>query len=122
MGNGQGLKGKTIAFDIETSGLAGELTIEMIEDAAIKSMANFGRNPIIMIPPGMITTMDWHTFPQYAGTPWSQTPGLTKREKAVAGLHTTLAKLDVVEIDHKMFIKTKKRLKRAKWAQYNRKS
>ena len=67
----------------------------------------------------------WEAYPEYSGTPWADTTRLSKREKAVAGLHTTLNKLNVFskfaqgdfEFVHSMSIR---RLKRAKWAKYQR--
>ena len=100
----------------------GVLTVEMIEEAAEKSLANFGRpsNPIIFMPPGFFMP-SWEQHPEYNGTPWATQDRLTKREHMVAKLHTTLKKLGVLKnISEEEFQeirnKTVKRLKRAKWA------
>ena len=57
--------------------------------------------------------------PQYSPTPWKDYK-LTKRETALAKLHTVVAKL--VKIDDESWEhivkKSTTRLKRAKWAQY----
>ncbi len=113
MGNGSGLK------------YPGVLTIEDIEAAAQAALNNFGKNPIIFMPPQFFS-MPWESHPEYSGTPYSTMGKLTKREQKVAALTTFLKKLKVlknVSDEELVDIKntTVKRLKRAKWAQYNRK-
>lgn len=113
MGNGS-----RIIVDIESS----SLTQDDLEKAAQVALNNFGRNPIIMIPAGMITTMPWQAHPQYAETPWAHKDRLTKREHAVAKLHTILTKLKVLSFKEEEFYEIRKlsikRLKRARWARY----
>jgi hypothetical protein len=109
MGNGSGV-------------VPGALTLEMLEEAAEKALANFGRpDPVVFMPPSFFLP-NWEQHPEYHGTPWAQKDRLTKREHAVAKLHTTLKKLGVLKkVSEEEFQdirnKTVKRLKRAKWAQ-----
>jgi len=127
MGNGPRVKPTTtIALDIETSGLS----INDIENAAIKALSNFGSSNKILISPHALTPLKaffgYEEHPEYSGTPWAQYGKLTKRERAVAGLHTFLSDLGVLkkieqEEFHSIANKATRRLKRAKWAQYNRK-
>lgn len=83
----------------------------------MKAITSFGRPNFIYI--GNATP--WHAHPEYAGTPWADKDRLSKREHAVAKIHTLLFKLGALKniseeefFDiHKLCIK---RLKRAKWA------
>ena len=109
----------------------GVLTVDMLEKAAQAAAANFGTPTQMYFPPNLLrplmsmsgwTTSTWSPNPQYAGTPWADRDRLTKREHAVAKLHTALKKLGALKgVDEQAFeeIKNKsvKRLKRAKWAQ-----
>lgn len=121
MGNGPGLKPNTISVDIETS----SLDPQAIQNAAAKAAASFGTPSQIFLPPQffMMSGLVFDVNPQYRGTPWAYTSRMTKREHAVAGLHTTLFKLGVfkkLSEDNLEEIKvsTIKRLKRVKWARY----
>lgn len=121
MGNGPGLKSKTVSIDIETS----PLDPTMIQNAAAKAAASFGAPTQIFMPPQffMMSGLVFEINPQYHGTPWASTSRMTKREHAVAGLHTTLSKLGVfkkLSEDNLEDIKatTIKRLKKVKWARY----
>ena len=109
MGNGPGVN-------------SGVLTIEMIEEAAERALANFGKpnNPITFMPPGAFWTV-WEQHPEYRGTPWAHRGRLNKGEHMVAKLHTFLKKLDALKnIKDEEFEIIKdlsvKQLKRAKWA------
>jgi hypothetical protein len=100
----------------------GVLTVEMIEEAAEKALANFGRpsNPIIFMPPGFFMP-SWEQHPEYRGTPWAMADRLTKNQHTVAKVHTILKKLGVLKnISEEEFQdirnKTVKQLKLAKWA------
>lgn len=135
MGNGPGL-GKygsknSISIDIETRGLQDDidsnvLTLDMLEKAAAKAMANFGAPSQIIFPASMYGAFitPFETYPEYRGTPWAFSSKLfSKREKVVAGLHTTLKKLGALRtVDDKAFeairYKSIMRLRLAKWAQY----
>ena len=71
----------------------------------------------------MMSGVIFEVNPEYRGTPWVSMARMTKREHAVAGLHTTLFKLGVfkkLSEDNMEEIKqiTIKRLKKAKWARY----
>ena len=110
--------GKLTVSDVETS-----LTADMIEAASLKVLANFGAP----------TTFYWGgagyrliVNPQYETLPWAYVSRLSKREHAVAKLHTFLFKLDTIkniDKDHMEEIKSKtiKRLKKARWARYQQK-
>lgn len=104
MGNRPGL----ITIDIETSNICGEVYASPV------------KNPLIFMGGGLMSR--WIPNPEFAGTPWEDTSRMTKREVAVAKLHTFLAKLDVLKLDEvefeKLRLKSIKRLRRAKWAQY----
>ncbi len=135
MGNGPRLKKETDPnsvvesygdpYTIDMTG--GVLTEEMLEQAAQASLNNFGRpsNPIIFMPPAFFSG-GWETHPEYRGTPWSTRDRLSKREHKVAAVHTLLKKLKVLKnLSDEDLINIKdlavKRLKRAKWAQYQQK-
>ena len=139
MGNGSGIIKNPcdeIFLDTETSGLSvnvnGSVLIPQdIQNAIAKSMANFGAsNPIIFSPQmmgmSMGTTFTMTLHPEYLGTPWAEVSRMTKREHAVAKLHTFLSKLKVTkkfqdEDWEEVKNKSIKRLKRAKWAKYQQK-
>lgn len=104
------------------------LSVDALEKAAIQAAASFGTPTQMFLPQAAIRPFlkmmgsTWLPNPQYAGTPWADRDRLTKREHAVAKLHTTLKKLGALKgVDEQAFeeIKNKsvKRLKRAKWAQ-----
>jgi hypothetical protein len=135
MGNGPGIKDKTLLFDIETGGIddfihpsTPPLSLDQLEKAAQVAMSNFGMPTQIMVPPKffMMSGIVFEVNPEYRGTPWASTARMTKREHAVAGLHTTLKKLGVfkkLSEDNLEEIKNKsiRRLKRARWARYQQK-
>lgn len=103
----------------------GVLTEECLENLVMQTQASFGAPNQIFMPPQffMMSGFIFEVNPQYHGTPWATTTRMTKREHAVAGLHTTLFKLGLfkkLSEDNMEEIKqiTIKRLKKAKWARY----
>jgi hypothetical protein len=126
VGNGPGLKppfqgyGSNESVVVDTAG--GVLTEDILEAAMNAALANFGKpDPNNFIFMGSFTT-SYAPNPQYEGTPWRDKDRLTKREHAVAKLHTTLKKLGALRgVDEQAFEeiqkKSIKRLKQAKWAQ-----
>ena len=108
----------------------GVLTEEMIEEAAQKALANFGKADSLLFPPGLLKSIrglkgsgNWYTpqYPEYSGTPWAHRDHLNKREHTIARLHTFLKKLGALKhIKEEEFESIKdlsvKRLKRANWA------
>lgn len=129
MGNGPGLK-EEVVVDLEADDLfihesTPPLSIDQIQKAAQAALSNFGTAPQFFMSPQffMMSGTVFEMNPQYHGTPWASTSRMTKREHAVAGLHTTLFKLGVfkkLSEDNLEEIKAKtiKRLKRVKWARY----
>lgn len=107
MGNGSRL-----VIDTETSSLCTTQAIDINMMAAITKLT---RPNILMMP-----MYYGPTSPQYSPTPWADMWKLTKRQVAVAKLHTVVAKL--IKIDDETWDeivdKSTSRLKRAKWAQY----
>ena len=117
MGNGPGVIG-------------GVLTLKDIEDAAEAALKNFGKPDNIFFPPGLLKNIrglsgsgSWYSpqHPEYTGTPWAHRDRLTKRERAVAKVHTFLKKLGALKhIKEEEFETIKdlsvRRLKRADWA------
>lgn len=126
MGNGSGL-GKTISIDIETSGL----TQDDIENAAAAAIANHGQATQIFMPLQsffMMTGKHILSQPQYEGTEWQHMYKMTKREHAFAKLQVFLTKIglqkhlqDDDERRADCYL-AQKRLKRAKWARYQKKA
>ena len=121
MGNGSGLKPKTTIIDVEQP----SLTPDVISNAAQAALSNFGAPTQIFMPTQffMMSGIFVEVNPEYRGTPWASIARMTKREHAIAGLHTTLFKLGVfkkLSEDNIEGIKqiTIKRLKKAKWARY----
>lgn len=128
MGNGSGLKtfkgygsDESVTIDAED----GVLTEKVLEDALSRAVANSGltqRNPIIMSPQ-WAASMGWHAHPQFAGTSWEDQYGMTKRERKFAQLHVFIFKLGVLppgQINNDIHDVAVKRLKRAKWARYQK--
>lgn len=121
MGNGKGV----ISVDIETTGLS----LKDIEDAAAKSAASFGQASQIFAPLQsffMFQGTAWAANPQYTGTEWMYYNRITKREHAFAKLQCFLLKFglqkhleddDARRADANL---AAKRLKRAKWARYQK--
>ena len=106
MGNGPGV----ILLDFETSSL----------DVVVP------RNPLIFMGGGLM--QPWYPNSQYVGTEWAHYNRLTKREEAFAKLQVFLIKIglqkhledeDERRADCRL---AEKRLKRAKWARYQKKA
>jgi hypothetical protein len=125
LGNGPGLKDFASYGSNESVSLeGGVLTEEMLEDAVAKSLANFGRpsfNPIIMSSMNM-KGMGWSHNPEFTGTSWEDHYRISKRERKFAQLHVFLWKLKVLpnEGNNEIHETAVKRLKRAKWARYQK--
>lgn len=132
MGNGPRLKPPGIVFDTETSGktiVSGSpLTEDDLEKMVASVTASFGKANQIFMAPNVFMSMGggWEQYPEYSGTPWANTSKMTKREKAVAGLHTTLNKIEALkklssQDWENIRYASIRRLKRAKWARYQQK-
>lgn len=105
---------------------------QALEDLVKQSQAQFGLPTQIFASPSQYNsiltffgTFGYESYPEYLPTPWARVIRLTKREKRVAALHTILAKLNVFKNlteDNLDEIKDKsvRRLRRAKWARYQR--
>jgi hypothetical protein len=95
-----------------------------IEAAAQAATANFGQANHIFMSPQMMTSMGWHANPEFIGTSWANKDRLSTRERKFAQLHILRWKLRVLPNDDEFNsdIQTVviKRLKRAKWARYQR--
>lgn len=121
MGNGKGV----ISVDYETS----PLSMDDIENAAAKAAANFGHANTMFIPMNPILIFQgtaWVANPQYTGTEWMHYNRISKREHAFAKLQCFLLKFglqkhleddDARRADANL---AAKRLKRAKWARYQK--
>jgi hypothetical protein len=101
-----------------------EITEDMLVEASAKALANFGK-PSIMMGMGTTYTFNMLLNPEYSGTDWAYIKRPTRRERAVAGLHTTLEKLstlkNISENDKIKIVNTSiKRLTLAKWARYKK--
>jgi len=125
VGNGHGLiygSQASIKVNGEEVAVSPTLTSEKIEAAALAAANNHGAPAIMFIPISFQMMAIWEAHPEYSGTPWSQYARLTKRETAVAKIHTFLNKLGTLSFNEEEFNKvcslSAKRLKRAKWAQY----
>ncbi len=139
MGNGPGLKDKTVVIDIETGGLDDDFihsstppfTLDQLENAAAQAAANFGRPTMIF---GNVTVLQsffngsYLSNPQFEGTEWAHMYKLTKRQEAFAKLQVFLVKIglqrhledeEARRADCDLAVK---RLKRAKWARYQKKA
>jgi hypothetical protein len=91
-----------------------------LEDMVSQSLANFGK-PTILTPMNM-SHMGWYPNPEYSGTSWEDQYRMSKREHAFARLHVFLWKLKVLpnEGNRELHQLAVKRLKRAKWARYQK--
>lgn len=111
-----------------------ELTAEVIEEAAVAALANFGTPqklyPHLMLGTAQIrafmSSFSYHPNPEFIGLEWSSLARLTKRERRFAHLHFFLYKFKIIkklsEEDNKDITEIAiKRLRRAKWAQYQQK-
>lgn len=112
MGNGNGLGDEDDLIHPATPAF----TQQQLEDAVAKSVANFGRPHILLASP---------LFFDYEKTPWKSCWHLTKREKVVSKLQVFLFDLNILNKWEKEDIDTlvsisRKRLKRAKWARYQK--
>jgi hypothetical protein len=107
------------------------LTEQDIEDLTKQAQAAFGQpSQVLMSAPQYSKLLQFfnQSFiseinPEYRGTPWATMSRLTKREHAVAKVHTFLSKLGVLrylsEEDMKDVVnRSVKRLKRARWSRY----
>lgn len=109
-------------------GNGSRLTIKDVEEAAAKCAAAFGQSNHMIIPASAAMKFGWGIFnPEYSGTPWADMLRMSKRQRIIAGLHTSLKKLGVFKnISEEEFMdirhKSIKRLKRAKWARYGKKA
>ncbi len=104
---------------------AGTLTQSILEAAAISAQANFGAANTIFLSPQMMSAFGgtWVCHPEFSPTPWSSKDRLSKREIRVATLQTFLDKLHVIkgeELHQEIYDVAVKRLKRAKWARYQK--
>ena len=97
------------------------MTEESLEEAALKALQNFGR-PTVLMPMNM-SHMGWSPNPEFAGTSWEDQYRMSKRERKFAQLHVFIYKLGILpggQINNDIHELACKRLKRAKWARYQK--
>jgi GH18 family chitinase len=106
---------------------AGSFMQSAIEAMAQQATASFGQaNQIFMAPHVMKSIMGiggWSHSPEFAGTSWEDQYRMTKRERKFAQLHVFIYKLGVLpggQINNDIHEIAVKRLKRAKWARYQK--
>lgn len=114
----------TASSDIEDIA-PGSLTQSILESAAKAAQANFGQANSIYMAPHVMSALwpAWEAHPEFSPTPWARKVPLTKRERKMATLQTFLDKLHVIrgeEVHKEIYDTAVKRLKRAKWARYQK--
>jgi hypothetical protein len=96
-----------------------------LEDLINRAQADFGRPSQIFMSPQTFNAMGqlWGSSTSFNLTPWENKWRITKREAKFAGLHTTIKKLGMLkgsQVNVDIYNSAVKRLKRAKWARYQK--